>query len=172
MKRLLSWLVNILLLWLLIVVIAVFLLPRFSSWRFDTVLSGSMEPALPIGSVVAIKPVEATDISVGDIIAYNSGETLITHRVLEITNERDDSLFVTKGDANEEADTSLVSASSLVGKVVFDVPYLGYLASFIHSRLGFILTIIVPGLVIIALELRNLWREVIKEKSSEKSRVS
>ena len=167
MKKSLSWLVNIILIWLLLVVVATFLLPRVSSWRFDAVLSGSMDPDLPVGAVAVIKPVEATDITVGDIIAYHSGESLITHRVIEMINERNEPSFVTKGDANEDPDITPVSASSVVGKVVFDVPYFGYLSSFVQSRLGFILTIIVPGLVIIGLELRNIWRVVLKEKSLE-----
>lgn len=162
MKRALGWAVTILLVWLLLIVGALFLLPRFGGWRFDAVLSGSMEPTLALGGVVAIKPVQPVDIGVGDIIAYRSGEALISHRVVDVISGGGELSFITKGDANEAPDLSPVTATNLVGEVVFDVPYLGYLAAFVKTRLGFLLTVFVPGGAIIALELRNLWRLVLK----------
>lgn len=161
MKQALGWVVNIILIWLVIVVVTLFLLPRFGGWRFDAILSGSMEPALSVGGVVFIKPVEAAAIEVGDIIAYGSQEEIITHRVVDVLNESGELSFVTKGDANQTPDLWPVLATSVVGKVVFDVPYLGYLAAFVKTRLGFILTIFVPGLLIIGLELKNMWRVVL-----------
>jgi len=56
-----------------------------------------------------------------------------------------------------------VSASAVVGEVIFDIPYLGYLAAFVKTRLGFILTIFLPGLAIIGLELKSLWQGVLKK---------
>lgn len=157
MKRALSWAVNIILIWLLVIVVAIFLLPRFGGWRFDAVLSGSMEPALHVGGVVLIKSVEPLNITTGDIIAYRSGESLITHRVVEVIES--ELSFITKGDANEDPDLLPTPASSVVGKVIFDVPYLGYLAAFVKTRLGFLLTIFLPGLAIIGLELKKMWRK-------------
>lgn len=164
MKRALGWAVNIILIWLVVIVISLFLLPRFGGWRFDAILSGSMEPALPLGGVVFIRPVEPANITVGDIIAYRSGKALITHRVVEvIISGGGEPSFVTKGDANQDPDLSAVLATNVVGHVIFDVPYLGYMAAFIKTKLGFILTILVPGLAIIALELKNMWQTVLKE---------
>ena len=165
MKKTLNWLINIILLWLLLVVVATFLLPRVSNWRFDSVLSGSMEPALNVGGVVIIKPVEETDITTGDIVAYRSGESIITHRVMNVVEGQDQPSFITKGDANEDFDVAPVSASSVIGKVVFDIPYLGYLSSFIKSKLGFILAIYVPAVIIIILELINIWKVIAARRS-------
>jgi len=167
MKRVMGWVVNIILIWLVVVVVTLFLLPRFGGWRFDAVLSGSMEPALSVGGVVFIKPVEAADIEVGDIIAYGSGETLITHRVIEVISQPSGPMFITKGDASQAPDLTPVSPSAVVGKVVFDVPYLGYLADFVKTRLGFILTILLPGLAIIGLELKNMWQVILRGGKAE-----
>jgi len=134
----------------------------------DAVLSGSMEPALPLGGVVFIKPVEPADIGPGSIIAYRSGEPLITHRVVDVIDESELS-FITKGDANQSPDLSPVPAASVVGKVVFDVPYLGYLAAFVKTPLGFLLAIILPGLAIIGLELKNMWQVVLKKETARAS---
>lgn len=168
MKRALGWAVNVILIWLIVIVVALFLLPRFGGWRFDAVLSGSMEPALPVGGVVFIKPVEPADIGPGDIIAYRSGELLITHRIVDVIDEGELS-FITKGDANESPDLSPVPAASVVGKVIFDVPYLGYLAAFVKTPLGFLLAIVLPGLAIIGLELKNLWQVVLKKETARAS---
>jgi len=158
----LGWVVNIILIWLLVIVVTLFLLPRFGGWRFDAILSGSMEPALPLGGVVFVQPVETGEISVGDIIAYRSGKVLVTHRVVDVISEPGEPSFVTKGDANQAPDLSPVLASSVAGKVVFDIPYLGYLAAFVKTRLGFLLTIFVPGLAIIGLELKNMWQAILR----------
>jgi signal peptidase len=167
MKRVLGWVVNIVLIWLIVIVVALFLLPRFGGWRFDAVLSGSMEPALPLGGVVFIKPVETDEIIAGDIIAYSSGDVLITHRVIDVIDQGGEPAFVTKGDAVENPDLNPVLASAVVGKVIFDIPYLGYLADFVKTRLGFILTIFLPGLAIIGLELRSLWQGVLKKDKAK-----
>ncbi len=158
MKRALVWSVNIILIWLLLVVVALFVLPRISSWRFDTVLSGSMEPAMSTGGVAVIMPVNSSDISAGEVIAYRLEGVVITHRVIEVTNNQGTHSFITKGDANENPDPSPVPAENVVGRVVFDMPYLGYLAAFIRTGPGFMLAIFLPGLAIIGLELQNMWR--------------
>ena len=165
MKRVLGWVTSIALIWVFIMVATLFLLPRFGSWRFDAVLSGSMEPALSVGGVVVAKPVQPSDIGIGDIITFHSGETLVTHRIVEMINGQGQVSFITKGDANEEPDLSPVAAENVVGKVVFKMPFLGYLTSFVKTRLGLITTIFIPGLGIIILELKNMWQVVnAKEK--------
>lgn len=165
MKRAIGWMFNIILIWLLVIVVALFLLPRFGGWRFDAVLTGSMEPELNVGGVVLIKPVEPLDINPGEIIAYHSSEGIVTHRVVEVVTSNGEPSFITKGDANEDPDPLPVAATSVEGRAVFDVPYLGYLAAFVKTRLGFILTIILPGLAIIGLELKNMWQIVLKKKT-------
>ena len=167
MRHVLSWLLTVILVSFLAIVVAMVLLPRFSSWRFDAVLSGSMEPVLNVGGVVVVKPVQPSDISAGDIISFHSGETLITHRVTDAVSNRGELYFVTKGDANEEPDILPVPAENVVGNVIFDAPYLGYLSAFVKTRLGLILTIFLPGALIIALELRSMWHIVFRRDKPE-----
>jgi len=165
MKRALRWVVNIVLALVVVMAVSIFILPRFGGFMFDVVLSGSMEPELSVGGVLAIKPVEPRQISVGDIVAYSSGvEKVIAHRVIEV---QPDGYFITKGDANEDPDVSPVPASSVVGEVFFHLPYLGYAAAFVKTRLGFLLTILIPGLAIISLELKNMWQGVLGMKKDK-----
>jgi signal peptidase len=141
-----------------------FLAPHFG-WRVDTVFSGSMEPELKVGGVVVTRPVEAEDIKVGDIITFHSplNEELISHRVIAV---EDESLFhfQTKGDVNEDADPFVVPAQNVVGKVCLHIPYFGYVTQFVKTPLGLLLTLCLPGLVIVAVEMRNIWRVLTREQ--------
>jgi signal peptidase len=135
-----------------------FLAPRFG-WSVDAVFSGSMEPELKVGAVVITRPVDAEEIKAGDIITFYSplSDQLTSHRV--IAAEGGSSFhFQTKGDANEDTDPFILPAENVVGKVCFHIPYFGYLAQFVKTPLGFLLTLCLPGLIIVVIELRNIWR--------------
>lgn len=102
------------------------------------VLSGSMEPAHKTGALIYVKDVDPQEIEVGDVITFRSGtsDTQITHRVIEIMGEGADKQFTTKGDSNESADPSPVSVGNVTGKVLFSIPYLGYVANYIQNPPG------------------------------------
>ncbi len=150
--------------------VAVVFAPRLG-WRVDTVLSGSMSPALDVGGAVITQPVDPNTIEVGDIITFHSpmDGRLVTHRVIAI-QEKSPRYFQTKGDANEDADPYLVEAQNVVGKVRLHIPFLGYAANFVKTPMGFIITLGVPGLVIIGLEMRNIWIELDREEKGKKAK--
>jgi len=149
-----------------------FLAPRFD-WRVDEVLSGSMEPQLQVGSVVVTRPAALGEIKVGDIITYASPRdgNLTSHRVIEVIGSTP-SQFRTKGDANEDADPFTVPAENVVGKVCFHLPYLGYTAHFIKTFPGLLLTLCLPGLLIIITELRNIWQTIVIDEIERKYRIT
>ncbi len=91
------------------------------------VLSGSMEPSIPTGSLVFTFRDE--QILTGDILTFQKQDTIITHRVVGETQDG----YITKGDANALADAGAVSMMQIIGKVFFHIPYLGYLISFLQS---------------------------------------
>ena len=147
------------------------LAPRFH-WRVDVVFSSSMEPELRVGGLVVTRPADAENIRVGDVITFYhplSGE-LTSHRVIGV--EDDSSLhFQTKGDATEDGDSFVVPAENVVGKVCFHIPYFGYFIQFLKTPLGFILAVCIPGLIIIAMEIRNIWRVLDEEEMKKRHRV-
>ena len=121
--------------------------PRFAGIQSYVVVSGSMEPAIPVGSLVYAKPVEPATLQTGDVIVFfntnaasASGETgqsnaiPVTHRVVE--NHTDEGKIITKGDANESTDIFPADYINVVGKVFAHVPKLGYLASPLASLQG------------------------------------
>jgi signal peptidase len=149
---------------LLIAAASFTLLCTFFGWHVDIVFSGSMEPALKVGSMVITRPVNTEDVSVGDIITFYSplDKEMTCHRVVGVETEPMLG-FRTQGDANEEADTFMVPAEYVLGTVCVEVPYLGYVSHFVKTRTGLLVTLCLPGLVIVVMEIRNI-RRLLKEK--------
>lgn len=143
--------------------ITVFVLPLAFGWRLVVVLSGSMEPALPVGALIVTEPVDPAHVSVGDIIFYRAPiepDVMITHRVVEVL-DGDSPGFRTQGDANEEEDNFIVPAENATGRVRLSVPRVGYILShtgqFVRTRLGLGLLMGLPAGLLIAMEIKNLF---------------
>ena len=100
------------------------------------ILSGSMEPELPVGSLCMID-CQQKEPDEGDIISYKAGDSFITHRVVEVTDEG----YVTKGDANDSKDPGVVKPKQVFGTCVFSIPKAGYAVMFLRSLKGIVLTI-------------------------------
>lgn len=133
-----------------------------------TVLSGSMEPTYHTGSVIYVKPCDASEVQVGDPITFVLNEDLVvaTHRVIEIDAEQ--GAFYTKGDANEAADGSPVLYENLIGKPVFSIPYLGYLADYVQSPPGMYVAIAACAVLILLTFLPDLFAKDEEEEASSK----
>lgn len=116
--------------------IVIFFIPAIFHIVPTVVLSGSMEPEIPVGSVAYIArniPPEA--VSEQDVISYRLGESVsVLHRVVE--TDRENETFRTKGDANQEPDLGLVEYSRYEGKALFSIPYLGYAVHFFQSGMN------------------------------------
>lgn len=100
------------------------------------ILSGSMEPVYPVGSLVYVKNTPAADIKTGDPIAFVMNAELVVaiHRVIGVDPARQ--CFYTKGDANEAPDASPVHFNNLIGRPVLCVPYLGYVSGYLTNPPG------------------------------------
>ena len=99
------------------------------------VLSGSMEPALKVDDLIIVR--EAENYEVGDIVVYQSGHTLIVHRVIA----KDGETVVTQGDANNIADDP-IQINTIKGKVVARVPAVGALINALKSPAGSLIVLL------------------------------
>lgn len=113
-------------------------------YNYKTVLTGSMEPAIPVGSIVITK--EQSSYEIEDIISFQEEGAIITHRIISIDRER----YITKGDANNVADTEEVQQKQILGKVILTIPLLGYLVMWLMSPFGIISLFIIIGIWYIA----------------------
>ena len=108
--------------------------PRLMGYEIYEVVSGSMEPEIPVGSILYVEETEPETVEAGDVIAFIRNGSVVTHRVEE--NRYVEGEFITKGDANSEEDTVPVPYESLVGRSVYHLPVLGTLMSMLAGDVG------------------------------------
>lgn len=108
--------------------------PRLLGYEIYHVVSGSMEPAIPVGSAVYVAGTAPEEIREGDVIAFMSGESVVTHRV--VRNRVVEGEFVTKGDANAAGDMHPVEYEELIGRVEYHVPFIGQLMVLYTGTVG------------------------------------
>lgn len=130
-----SWM---LLLTIVALLVAMIGLPKVIGATPYTVLTGSMRPTMPPGSLVVTKPVETDKLKVGDAITYqlHSGEPeVVTHRIIALSQTLGgETLFTTQGDANPHPDEKPVKAAQIRGVVWYTIPLAGYLNSLLKGE--------------------------------------
>lgn len=128
--------------------------------RFYIVTTGSMEPAIPVGSVCAVNErVPFREIAAGDVISFSTGENMrVTHRAVRIEPDG----IVTQGDANNTEDAAKVTEENYLGKTVLHIPKIGYALTVMRGRAGRVLA----GGVFLLLLLSILLPEKKKEDAA------
>lgn|SRR3989338_5801215 len=137
------------------------LLPIPGNIAVKIVRSGSMEPAIKTGSIVLIRP--STSYEVGDIVTFGEdtrSQIPTTHRIVSKRVAGNETFYMTKGDGNEEADQTEIRGSLLIGKVLWTVPYAGYVLDFARQPVGFIVLIGIPAGIIILDESIHILSEI------------
>jgi signal peptidase I len=146
--------------------------PKVMGYQLKTVLSGSMEPGIQTGSIIAIKPGgDMTRFEKGDVITFKESETkLITHRVLEVKGTGDNTQYITKGDNNDAADLEPVLAANIVGEYKgFTIPFIGYLLNAAQSKMGSALLLILPGILLLLYSAMTIWKAVKEVEISKET---
>lgn len=134
--------------------------PEFFGYQLKTVLSGSMEPGIQTGSIIAVeKAVIKTGFEKGDVITFQAEEDiLITHRITEVVRTGDSILYRTKGDNNNAEDMNPVLSENVVAKYTgFTLPYVGYFINFTQSKNGALL-LLIPGFLLLIYSAFTIWK--------------
>lgn len=160
-RRLSRWLVNGVLV-ALVVVLGLAALPKLLGYGMLTVLSGSMEPTAPVGSLVVSRPLTPEQVRVDDVVLVreeNDGATSpgVLHRIID-RSVRDGAVVVrTQGDANPEPDPTPYVLSGDTMTPVLVVPYAGRAMAFVRSPVGWTAVIALPATVLLWLQLKAIW---------------
>ena len=110
--------------------------PSFLGIKTYAILSGSMEPDIKTGDIVIVKETDESDIEIGDVISFRRGQTVITHRIIEIVE--DTKTYKTKGDNNNVEDSVDVEFGSIEGKVIGRIPFLGKISQIFSGKITMI----------------------------------
>ncbi|CDO03280.1 signal peptidase I W [Oceanobacillus picturae] len=145
--------------------------PEIAGYQLKTVLSGSMEPGIQTGSLIAVKPDgDMKRFKDGDVITFmDKEEKLITHRITEVMASGEQVMYRTKGDNNNAEDLEPVLSENVVAEYTgFTIPYLGYLVNFAQSRNGAFL-LLIPGILLLCYSGLTIWRTLGEiEKQNKK----
>ncbi|MBU4264860.1 signal peptidase I [Patescibacteria group bacterium] len=161
-------LTQLLLILLIILTLAVTFLSRrgISNLRAFVISTGSMGTSIPAGSLIITQPQDSYQKD--DIITYytndsngNRQKLPTTHRLVEV-KQGENLGYQTKGDGNQTVDPFITPAKSLIGKVIFHLPFFGYFSNFAQSRNGFIFLIVIPATILIYGEINTIFKEINK----------
>ena len=126
-------------------------------WQLQSVLSGSMAPTYPVGSLLVVAPMDASDVKPGMPIVFEDPRVrgrIVTHRVVGVA-PGDTLQFWTQGDANASRDPVPVPARMVRGRVMWQISYVGGLLTLLQWPWSFLALVVAPGLLLIGGELRN-----------------
>ena len=135
----------------------------FMGYQIRIVQSGSMAPTMPLGSALVVQPTDSY--AVNDVITFpRVGEAeATTHRIVA---ESSDSLYTVRGDANNVDDQRPVARQEIIGKVIYHIPYLGFVLDFVRQPLGFMLIIGLPALWIVYEQIMRIIRTAQDQKKT------
>lgn len=153
------------------VCIVVFAVALIAGLRPLNVVSGSMEPGIPTGSLVLSRTIPASEIRVGDVITTvrNGSDELITHRVESIEENPQRAgvyTMIMRGDANKVADASAYNITE-GAKYQIHIPFLGYVSGAIQSRPGILLLIAAAALIVALYLIPGTRKPREEEKGAE-----
>ncbi len=138
-----------------------------------TILSPSMEPKYPTGSVIYVVDTDPAELKVRDVITFRLSENMTaTHRIIELIPDEDDPSIVrfrTKGDNNNTVDGALVEFGDVIGKPVLCIPLLGYLAMYIQSPPGSYIAIGVALVMILFVMIVDI---ITDDKKDSKNKLN
>lgn len=122
-----------------------------TGYKFLNIITGSMTPTMPVGTIVVVKNIDIADVVVGDVITFTQGTSKITHRVVEKTvSENNNIVLKTQGDAAEnKGSRETVTKNNFVGVVVCHFKGLGYVFELVKENIIFITIAIVLALFIV-----------------------
>jgi len=146
--------------------------PQLFGYQLKTVLSGSMEPGIQTGSIIAVKSaVDKTNFKAGDVITFMEEEVLITHRITEVSKSGDSVLYRTKGDNNNAEDMNPVQSGNVVASYTgFTMPKVGYFINFTQSKNGALL-LLIPGFLLLIYSGFTIWRILAQIELSPKKQI-
>lgn len=126
-------------------------------YRIFTIVSPSMEPEYKVYDIIFSKTTETKNLKIGDDIVYlgekgDFSNKIITHRIIDITNENNNYTITTQGIANTAPDPE-IKEKQIYGKVIFRSKILSFLSKILNSTIGFYCLILIPTSLLIIAEI-------------------
>lgn len=121
-------------------------------------MNGDAEDHIEAGDLIFVHGIEAKDVKVGDVIAFfdpaGNGTSIVTHRVIEIVEDKGELKWRTRGDNNNTEDRTLVPFNNLVG--IYQGKRLGgagKVAMFLQTTTGLIVCVGIPLVLLVGYDI-------------------
>jgi signal peptidase len=149
--------------------VAAVTVPAVFGLRPMTVLTGSMRPTIQPGDMVVDEYISPSQLRVGDIVTFQEphGKRTITHRVRDVSISEGQARVTTRGDANDTVEKWQVPVTGNVGRVVYQVPKIGYPVTWSHTRNGRLALVSIPALMLAFWAMLRIWRSNEDEEPEE-----
>jgi len=121
--------------------------PDFFGYKSFVIVSGSMEETIKKGDAIFVKEVPQKDIKNNDIISFEQEGEIITHRIIEITEENGITKYATKGDNNNTKDKEKVTYEQIEGKYIFKINQFGIITETLKNKITLIILLIIIILI-------------------------
>ncbi len=147
--------------------------PAFLGYKMYVIISGSMQPELEVGDIVVVKKINPNDLKKDDVISFRKGQTIITHRIVEVKNAEEKLQFLTKGDNNNTNDKDLVSDKEIEGIVVNKIQKIGKIVLKLRDKTLIIVIILIYYIFLMydqSVQKRKNLRRIKREEYEEKKR--
>lgn len=149
-------------------------LPGVGPYKMLIVLSDSMKPVFAAGDVIIVDASGKSNYANGDVITFwrsRNPQVLLTHRIAGLEEIAGIKYYSTRGDANNTDDGVAVRQEEILGRYLFKLPMAGYVVDLVHTRVGFILLIVLPLLLAGGYEFKkHVFKGVSKRKPGNQKR--
>lgn len=143
----------VILLGLLAILMAAIVIPKLADGQPYTVLTSSMKPEYPPGTLIVVRKVDSSNLAIGDVVTYqirSNEPDVITHRIVGFTfDQQGNRLLTTQGDAVPVPDERPVQSEQVRGELWYSIPYLGYVNSWITGSTRLIIVYAIAGVLVL-----------------------
>ena len=151
--------------------------PSIAGYEVLRVITPSMEPELPLDTLILIKDVKEEDLKEGDIITFVSDDPAVkgfyvTHRIYKIMESSitGEPIYVTKGDANVSEDLYTVKYKDIAGRFVRIIPggnTIGKWIAGLENNGLYFLVILMPILIVLITYIWQIFSILLLNKDDE-----
>lgn len=150
-------------------------IPDFLGFKSFVIVSESMEPTIRKGDAIFVKKVSQEELKVNDIISFQDGDSVNTHRIIGITQDNGQTQYTTKGDNNKKEDKEKVIYERIEGKYEFKINGFGKVIKLLKNKVTLIvllIALVLTSVYQIRLAKRKLARKVKRyEYNSRKQSI-
>ena len=149
----------------------------FLGYKPNIVLSDSMQDTFAVGDLEISKKVDVNTLEVGDIITFQSIDpnnygSVVTHKIREITTYEGEPAFMTYGTTTGVNDAYPVPFDNVIGEYQFRLPKMGYFFQFLKTPAGYFTIILIPFLLLIALQAVKFIRLAKQYKAEQQAEIA